>query len=110
MSLDDWSGAYLLTQLIEVPIYLLAARSLSPLKRATYAFGASTLTHPIIWFCLQWGTLPYAVLLIIAETFAISTEGLWGRSWHVPRPWLTSLLANAASFAIGMIIRHFFTA
>jgi hypothetical protein len=105
MSLNDWSGAFLLTQLIEVPIYLRSARSLPMLKRVTYAFGASTLTHPIIWFCLPWGTMPYATLLILAEGFAIGAEGLWGCCWRVPRPWLASLAANLSSFAIGMIIR-----
>ena len=105
MSLDDWSGAFLLTQLIEVPIYLRAARLLPLLKRATYAFGASTITHPIIWFCLPWETMSYAMLLIVAEGFAFGTEGLWGQCWRVPRPWLTSLAANATSLAAGMILR-----
>ncbi len=109
MSLNDWSGAFLLTQLIEVPIYMRAARSLPLLKRATYAFGASTITHPIIWFCLPWESMPYVPLLIAAEGFAFGTEGLWGHCWRVPRPWLTSLAANATSLAAGMIIRNFFT-
>jgi len=106
MSLNDWAGAFLLTQLIEVPIYLRAARSLPLLKRATYAFGASAITHPIIWFCLPWGTMSYALLLIMAECFAIGMEGLWGCCWRVPRPWITSLTANAASLATGMILRR----
>ena len=105
MSVNDWSGAFLLTQLIEVPIYLRAARSQPLLKRAAYAFGASTLTHPIIWFCLPWETMPYATLLILAEGFAIGTEGLWGFCWCVPRPWITSLAANAASLIAGMLLR-----
>ena len=105
MSLNDWSGAFLLTQLIEVPIYLRAARSLPMLKRAAYALGASTITHPIIWFCVPWETMPYATLVILAEGFAIGTEGLWGSYWRVPRPWLTSLVANATSLAVGLIIR-----
>jgi len=105
MSVNDWSGAFLLTQLIEVPIYLRAARSLPVLKRAAYALGASTITHPVIWFCLPWESMPYATLLIVAECFAIGAESLWGWWWSVPRPWLTSLVANATSLAGGMFIR-----
>ena len=105
MSVNDWPGAFLLTQLIEVPVYLRAARSLPVLKRTAYTFGASTITHPIIWFCLPWESSPYMVLLIVAECFAIGAEGLWGCCWRVPRPWLTSLAANATSLAAGMIIR-----
>ena len=105
MSVNDWSGAFLITQLIEVPIYLRAARSLPMLKRAAYAFGASAITHPIIWFCLPWETAPYATLLILAECFAIGSEGLWGCCWRVPRPWTASLAANTASLIVGMIIR-----
>ena len=106
MSVNDWSGAFLLTQLIEVPIYLRAARSLPVLKRAAYALGASTLTHPVIWFYLPWESMPYATVLIVAECFAIGIEGLWGCCWCVPRPWLTSLAANATSLATGMIFRR----
>jgi len=105
MSFNDWSGAFILTQLIEVPIYMRAAHSLPMVQRAAYAFGASTITHPIIWFCLPWGSMPYVTLLIVAEGFAFGTEGLWGRYWRVPRPWLTSLAANATSLAAGMILR-----
>ena len=105
MIVNDWSGAFLLTQLIEVPIYLRAARSLPVLKRAAYAFGASTITHPVIWFCLPWESMPYATVLIAAECFAIGTEGLWGCCWRVPRPWLASLVANAASLFAGIIVR-----
>ncbi len=105
MSLNDWSGAFLLTQLIEVPIYLRAARSLPMLKRAAYALGASTITHPVIWLCLPWDFMPYATMLIAAESFAIGAESLWGCWWRVPRPWLTALVANAASLMAGMFIR-----
>ena len=109
MSVNDWPGAFLLTQLVEAPIYFRAARALPLLKRTPYAFGASTLTHPIIWCCLPWETMPYATLLMIAECFAIAVEGLWGCCWRVPRPWLTSLVANAISLISGIVIRETLT-
>ncbi|MFZ2279489.1 MAG: hypothetical protein WAW39_16965 [Prosthecobacter sp.] len=110
MSINEWSGAFLLTQLIELPIYLRSARSLPALQRMAYAFGASTITHPVIWFCLPWEGAPYVALLIAAECFAIGAEGAWGGCWRVPRPWRASLLANAASLTAGMLIRWVYLA
>ncbi|MFO1485274.1 MAG: hypothetical protein U1F71_18075 [Verrucomicrobiaceae bacterium] len=105
MSVNDWLTAFLLTQVIEAPLYWIAAHTLSAPKRATYAFGASTLTHPVIWFCLPWQTSPYVPLLIVAETFVITVEGLWGRLWNVPRYWKASMVANVASLCVGSMIR-----
>ncbi len=106
MNTHDWLFAFLLTQVIEIPIYLMAARTLPKMKRTIYAIVASTITHPIIWFCLPWETGSYVPLLIAAESFAVITEALWGRAWHVPRPWATSLLANATSVCLGSVLLH----
>jgi hypothetical protein len=108
MSTNEWTGAFLLTQMIEVPVYLLASRALPKPRRAFYAFGASAITHPIIWFCLPWSSGPYVPLLIIAETFAVVVEALWSRWWNVRRAWSFSLLANASSACLGFAIRHGF--
>lgn len=105
MSLNDWPGAFLLTQVIEIPIYCWLANKLPWWRRAVYAFGASTITHPIIWFCLPWQTQPYLPLVIAAETFAVVVEALWGRLWRVPNFWEAALLANAASFCVGIGLR-----
>ena len=105
MSVDNWSTAFLLTQGIEVPVYVWAAHSLPGLRRALYAVGASGITHPVIWFCLPWETAPYVPLLLAAEGFAVGVEALWGRLWRVPRPWIASLVANTASLGAGSLIR-----
>ena len=105
MSVNDWFIAFLLTQGIEVPLYLWWARSMPGAGRAIYAVGASTITHPVIWFCLPWETAPYVPLLLAAECLALVVEGLWGRLWKVPRAWCASLFANAASLGIGSLIR-----
>lgn len=106
MSLNDWSGAFLLTEMIEVPIYLAFARSLKVPRRAVYAVGASSITHPLIWFCLPWASSSYVPLLIIAEGFAVIAEAMWGRGWRVQRPWVASFVANAVSLGLGMLIRQ----
>lgn len=105
MSLNNWSGAFLLTQLIELPIYLAFARSLPLPKRCVYAFGASTITHPLIWFCLPWTGVSYWTLVFIAEAFAVVVEALWGRGWRVQRAWTASLVANALSAGAGLLVR-----
>ena len=84
MSVDNWSTAFLLTQAIEVPVYVWAARSLPGMKRVINAVGASGITHPVIWFCLPWETAPYVPLLLAAEGFAVGVEALWGRLWTAP--------------------------
>lgn len=105
MSLNEWLGAFLLTQAIEVPIYLAFAHSLPLLKRCVYAFGASTITHPLIWFCLPWTGMSYWALVFIAEAFAIIVEAIWGRGWRVGRAWTASLVANVLSAGTGLLIR-----
>jgi hypothetical protein len=105
MNFNGWLAAYLLTQSIEAPIYLVAARTRPLLQRVGYAFGASTITQPLIWFCLPWQDWPYIPLLIAAESFAIGVEGAWGVLWRVPGPWRASLLANVASVSLGSAIR-----
>lgn len=108
MNANGWLAAFLLTQVIEVPVYLLAAHALILPKRVVYACGASTFTHPVIWFCLPWAGGPYVPLVIVAEAFAVIVEALWGRLWRVQRPWKASLLANTASVCLGLTIRHAF--
>ncbi len=105
MRADEWLTAFLLTQAIEVPVYLFTARALPWMRRSAYAFGASVLTHPVVWFCLPWERAPYALLFIAAEIFAITLEGAWGRLLSAPRPWAASLLANAASVVFGSAIQ-----
>ena len=105
MSVNDWSTAFLLTQGVEAPLYLWAARSLPGMRRTVYALGASTITHPVIWCCLPWETAPYVPLVLVAEGFAVGVEALWGRMWGVPRPWTASLIANMASLGAGSLIR-----
>jgi hypothetical protein len=52
-----WLRAFLFTQLVEMPVYLV----LLPVSRAR-AFAASAVTHPFVWFVfplLAYVGLPY---------------------------------------------------
>ena len=98
--------AFVLTQLVEVPLYRLAA-PVSWLR----GFSLSLVTHPAVWYvipplCYRNG-LGYHQMLGIAEFFAWSVEAgmlmLYGVPWR--RALLVALLVNAASVLVGMAAR-----
>jgi hypothetical protein len=102
----EWARAYGLTQLIEVPLYLYAARKLPAARRWLYALGASTLTHPVLWFLFPWPEAPatmrdYIPVFVSGEGFVIIAEAYWGWLLRVPRPLKWSILANGASILAG---------
>ncbi len=103
-----WLGAFALTQLVETPIY---ARALAPrgpdrLTRLALAFGASALTHPVVFFGFpRWFPDDYWTGVAAAELFAVCIEALYLRRLGVDRAIAWSLLANAASVAVGLSSR-----
>lgn len=144
-----WFWAFVFTQAVEVPIYVavLGLRRRVPRGRLlALAFGASALTHPILWFALipAWDLLAsrpapttwlaalvaltgppsaerlalggYVAMSAVAETFAVVTEAVYlallaprlGHPMTLPRALALSLLANAASVALGLLSRALF--
>jgi hypothetical protein len=103
--MSDWLHAFLLTEAIEGPIYLVLARHLPWPRRLALAFGASAITHPLVWLLVLSGWAPYEVLVLTAELFAIATEAWYARRLGVQRAWETSLVANLASFLLGLALR-----
>lgn len=102
----SWLLAFLITQVVEMPIYQRAfAPERSQTHRLAIAFGASAITHPIVWFVFREGIEDYLTYLLIAETFAWVAEGLWFRLWRIDHPFAWSLCANAASVAAGGLIQ-----
>lgn len=103
-----WLVAFVATQVVEVPIYLLAQRrgpserNLS--ARLWIAFAPSAITHPIAWG-LGLILHPFWVHALVAETFAVVVEALWLRRRGVPQATWWSLTANAASVAIFIFAR-----
>ena len=115
--LAHWAFAFAFTQAVEIPLYcrLLKVRPL-------VAFGASALTHPVVWFVMPrladtlfaamslhqltivhnglFRTLAFAAL---AEGFAVLAEALYFRAFKAPRPFRVSLLVNAASALLGYL-------
>jgi hypothetical protein len=100
-----WLRAFLLTQIIEVPIY----------RRGFgcsfwEAFGASAITHPLVfWFNashmwhVSWGWRVAA-----CELFAWWVEAFYFAALHRKSVVLWTLVANGASFSFGLVCWYFF--
>jgi hypothetical protein len=101
----SWLYAFAFTQLVEIPIYAVGLR-----VGLLAAFGASAITHPILWFVLfRFVPLPYVWLIIVGETFAVAVEaGYFAIVFRRRRALLWSLVANGASFGTGMLSRWLF--
>jgi len=109
VTVESWFHAYLLTQAVEIPIYLAATRGKPLRARVMIAAAASTLTHPMVWFVIPaLGWPSYDAYFIGAESFAFAVEALLLWSLAVPKPLLWSLLANAGSVVVGLILREAF--
>lgn len=133
--LSQWFAAFVFTQAIEVPIYCRALgdradpRGGAALPRESlrwrlgFAFVASMLTHPYVWFVIPgafwsrgwlaatqaWPGLDawrYELFFVTAEGFAVAVEALLLAALRVRRPWLWALLANASSAGLGMLLRE----
>jgi hypothetical protein len=101
-----WLIAFAFTQAVEVPIYSVGLR-----VSLFAAFGASAITHPIVWFVIFHPQVPgsYLAKTVVAELFAWAIEAAWfGYVFKKRRAWLWSLVANGASFGAGMLSRALF--
>jgi hypothetical protein len=93
-----WLFAFSITQAVEVPIYWLAHRA--PM-RFPKAFGASLLTHPILWLLFPLFAKPsYWTAAVFAELAVVVVEALYTRAFGVRRAWAWSLGANTASCVV----------
>lgn len=106
-----WGFAFVLTQAIEVPIYLWGMRRTEWAWhwRLLLAFGPSAVTHPVVWFLLPGWTMPmvgYLGYVALAEVFAVLAEALYLSAFGVQNPWRLALAANATSFSVGMALLH----
>ena len=103
MNVAGWARAFVFTQIAEVPIYRYGLRA-----SWWRAFGASAITHPIVWWIsVESGwSAPWIVRAVSVETFAVVVEALWFGASR--RAFLWSLIANGASFALGLLAYRWF--
>jgi hypothetical protein len=108
--LREWAFAFALTQIVEIPIVVLATRALEAprYKRAAAAFVATLATHPIVWFVIPDLGLDETARVFVSEAWAFGAECLIYRLFLAPLTWrgaaATSALANAASFGVGVLL------
>jgi hypothetical protein len=109
-----WLVAFAFTQVVEVPLWVFVlGRQASPKRslatRALIAFGASALTHPIVWFVFpRIVPFGYVVMVALAETFAVVAEAFYTRAFGLRRALICSLLINGASAGLGFACRSAF--
>lgn len=120
--LQAWLAAFLFTEAVEIPLYLLALRPpprLAALLGAGQVPGspgvhlgvaalASLLTHPFVWFAFPLLDAPYLAQVASAEAFAVLVEAGWLRAAGLRHALLWSLLANGASLGLGLLSRAAF--
>lgn len=112
-----WFGAFLFTQAVEIPVYVLALRADRgkefPLGKAVgLGFVATLITHPFVWFAfpslrasMGWG---YWTYVLIAELFAVGVEAAYFRALRLPKPLAWAVVANGASAGLGLASRYAF--
>ncbi len=104
-----WLSAFALTQAVEVPIYcaFIGPRSRAGAPRGwpariALAFGASTLTHPFVWFAFPRVIAAYGAYFAVSEAFAIAVEAIYAWLVGARRPFVAAFVANGASAALGV--------
>ena len=104
--LISWLGAFVVTQLVECPIYRIALQQINGHKVWLYAFSISLFTHPIVFFVFPFiDFASYWDMLAAAEAFAVLVEAMILRHWGCPRPITVSVVANVSSAGIGLGLR-----
>jgi hypothetical protein len=108
----DWLRAFGVTLAVEAAVAVPALRRTEPrLARlmATVAL-ANLATHPLVWFLFPGLAVGYLPRLIGSETFAVVVEaGTYAfvlERLGVRRATVVSLAANAASVAVGLVLRR----
>ena len=102
--LVHWLSAFLVTQVVEVPIYARSLRHRA--HRWQWAFGASVVTHPIVFFIFpRLGIGDYWETVLYAEAFAVGIEAAYLSRLGVSYSVLWAMGANALSVAIGLGLR-----
>jgi hypothetical protein len=114
-----WLGAFAFTQAVEIPIWVHALRKYRIVARgqepwsvgvaAAIAFGATAVTHPIVWFVFpRYASTTYWVMVLEAETFAVLAEAAYAAFFNLRWPIAWALAANAASAGLGLLSRTLF--
>lgn len=107
--LQAWFQSFVFTQVVEVPIYMSALPG-GRWRAAIIGLGATTLTHPVVWFVFPVILRGNWVRMTIwSELFAFGAEAAYICLWLSPWRALTaSLVANGSSLGLGLLSRYLF--
>jgi hypothetical protein len=107
----DWFRAFVLTLVVEVPVATWLLRAVDPARWRTAAivFFANLASHPLVWYVwTQIFLVDTPQFVLAAETWAVVVEAVFYavvfQGLRPGRALLVSLLANAASFAVGRLV------
>ena len=106
----DWLRAFALTVAVEaaVAMPLLARAEPAIARRLAAVLLVNLATHPLVWFLFPGVAARYAVRVALSEVWAVGAEtGAYWTVWPAlgaRRAFMTSLLANAASFIVGLLV------
>lgn len=106
-------GAYMLTVLLETPIYWFFLVGYTKTEKAiALSLLINTLTLPVVWFVLPPFLFSnYVLYFVVAELFAWLSEALMVKLAFSELPWsravLAALAANAVSAGAGLLIAFF---
>lgn len=105
-----WLIGFGLTLLLEAPWVLWLLRPCEPsgARRLALFLVANLLTHPLVWFFFPSLPVPRTASLLLSEAWAFGAEAYLYAQWATNplprRAWLTSVLANGASWGLGTLI------
>jgi hypothetical protein len=103
-----WCGAFALTLIIELPLAAVLLRRFEarPARLWPKLVFANLATHPLLWFGFPLAAWPGAWSMLAAELFAWLCEAAFYivvfDGVGLRRAFAVSLLANAASFGVGV--------
>jgi hypothetical protein len=106
---DTWKIAFVWTQAIELPVYVLLLRRqfshwYSPVLLSLFV---NAVTHPLLWFVFPVFD-PYPLWLLVGESSVVIVEALLVaaalRFRHNRRAILAALASNAISTALGFLV------
>lgn len=94
-----WLKAFVFTQIVEIPIYRYGLRC-----HYFRAFGASAITHPIVWLVAASWSAPWWMRAACGESFAFLVEAAYfAVTYGWKRGLVWSAIANGVSFGLGLI-------
>lgn len=102
-----WIVAFVLTLLVEVPLWVLMIDRGALVWRLCFAVAVNTLTHPLLWAVASgqgWGVIVLLECMVAAVEGALMA-GVWRLGWL--RSVLTALIVNASSVLVGLMLALF---